>query len=355
MLLSIVLLVAALAILAFPISPSIGKGSKVFMTSGDGVQLVAEPMTKQTNYELGGVIYNNLVYLLGIGRTLINMRPALEPRVDIDSIISGGSASATTNNDEVALSSLSMLVNNVLVTAAAATKSSIPRPATGEGAWLAISVNKSTGAFTCTKGADTTGTAGVGGLLSTWGSGAGQKPFIPVTDLLVCTYKLDSTSAPLANSGFIYTEKETPVSAAVLPNIGGCKLNSELLACHAGALSREVKFNGYYQDSVLSEIISAKNWSTSDNQSSISETTLSGGYSQTVTSGMNFSYEQLATDPIAKDNRMKRQGHCGIRLLFSNGGGFQGAATISTNFSAQPTAFQSISVSGSMSQDPIEV
>ena len=341
--------------MAFPNSPATGKGAKVYMTSSDGTRLASEAMTKQASYTYKGVAYLNLIYLLGTGKTLINRRPAVEPRVDIDAIISGLDIEGNGSNDEVRVSAGNIIVDNVVTAVAADTSISVSRPASGEAAWVAISVNKSTGAFTATKGTDTSGSAGLGGLLSTYGSGAGQKPLIPVADLLVGFLKLTNGAAPVVGADRVYDDREAQVPYEILANIGGCKINSALVACHVGALTRAVKFTGYYQDQVLTEIVSAKDWNLSPTANTVSDSTLGNNYSSTELGGWSFSYNQLATDPTAKDNALYRQGHCGVKVLYPNGSGFQGAATVTPSFAVAVGSFNSIAVSGSMTEDPVEV
>lgn len=341
--------------MAFPNSPATGKGAKVFMTASDGTKLTSQAMTKQATYTYKGAAYANLIYLLGAGMTLINRRPAVEPRVDIDAILSGLDVDGTASNDEVSITAGTIIVDNVVTSVAANTSVSVTRPASTQGAWVAISVHKGTGVFTATKGTDTTAGTGIAALVDTYGSAAGERPLIPTTDLLVAMLKLANGAAPVLNSERFYTDRETQVPYEILANIGGCKINTALVACHAGALTRQVKFTGYYQDQVLVEIVSAKDWNLSPSANTVSDSTLGNNYSSSEIGGWTFTFNQLATDGTAKDNALYRQGHCGVKVLYPNGSGFQGAATVTPSFSVAVGSFNSISVSGSMTEDPVEV
>ena len=339
----------------FPNSPATGKGAKVFMTSSDGTLLTSQAMVKQAAKSYKGVVYANLIYLLGTGMTLINRRPAVEPRVDIDAITSGLDISGTASNDEVSITAGSMIIDNVVTSVVADASLSVTRPAATQGAWVAISVKKADGTFVALKGTDTTAGTGIAALLDTYGSAAGERPLIPTTELLIGFLKLTNGAAPVLNSERVYTDKETQIPYEILGNIGGCKLNTALVALHTGPVTRAVKFTGYYQDQVLSEIISAKDFSLSPSANTVSESTLGNNYSSSEIGGWTFSFNQLATDGTAKDNALYRQGHCGVKFLYPNGSGFQGTATVTPSFSVAVGSFSSISVSGSMTEDPVEV
>ncbi len=146
--------------MAFPSTPSTGKNGKVYISFSDGTKLTSSAMTLQAAYTYKGVAYTNLIYLLGAGKTLINLRPAVEPTLDVDSILAGLDVTPTAANDEVQVSAGSALVDSVVTAVAADITVAVTRPAATQGAWVAISVNKSTGVFTATKGTDTTDAGG---------------------------------------------------------------------------------------------------------------------------------------------------------------------------------------------------
>jgi len=341
--------------MAFPVSPSTGKGGKVFVNAGDGVYLSASAMTKQASYTYKGETYTNQIYLLGTGKTLINMRPAKEPSLVIDGIVSEVTISGTGSNDEVSVSAFDIMYNGTRTSVSANTSVSVSRPAAGEGAWVAISVKKSDGTITATKGTDTTGTAGIGGLLDTYGSSAGQRPLIPTTDLLIGFLKLGNGAAPVASTEIFYYDQERYDTLAWtwLPNIGGVMLNAALVALHTGNVARDVKFTGYYLDDSFTQIGTAKDWSLTPSVNTVTETTMGGSASQSEIGGWTFSFAQLACDEIVKNAMLNRQGMLAVRLMYPNGGYWQGVGSGAGSFKCAAGAFNSIDVSGSLADDPV--
>jgi hypothetical protein len=343
--------------MAFPTTPTSGKGGKVSLSFGDGAYEASLAMTKQASYSYKGEVYANRIYLLGTGKTLINMRPAVEPRIDIDGIIDGLICTPTASNDEVQTSAGSILVDGVVVAVAADTSIAVSRPASGEGAWMAIHVNKSTGAVTATKGKDTTGSGGKAALLDTYGDpssgAAGARPLIATTELLIALVQLDNGAKPVAASEIEYSDRETAdIDTQVLPNIGGVLIPTALVALHVGAIARQVKFTGYYLDAVMGEVGTAKSWTLTPSTNQISESTFNRNISATEVSGWTFSFEQLAADSKAKDIILNRQGYAAVRLEYPNGGYWQSAATLAPTFNCATGAINSISVSGSLLDDP---
>jgi hypothetical protein len=342
--------------MAFPTSVATGKGGKVLINTGDGALLTLQAMTKQTSYTYKGTSYTNRVYLLGTGKTLINARPAIAPTIYVDGIVSGLDVSANGSNDEFQVSAGVVRVSGTDTTVAADTSVAFSRPAATQGAWIAISVNKSTGAFTATKGTDTADAGGITGLLDTWGAAAGQRPLIPVADLLVGLLKVTNGAALLLPTEIFYYDREwADVDAEPLYNIGGCLLNSALVVCHTGPLARSVLFTGYYLDNVLAEIGTAKEWSLQADNNTVSETTMGRTISITETSGWSFTFSQLATDQKVANNLLSRQGHCAVRLQYSNGGYWQSVGSFTASFKNAPGALNSIDVSGSLGDDPVFV
>lgn len=346
--------------MAFPTSPTTGKGGKLSLSFSDGNYLAATAMTKQASYSYRGTTYANRIYLLGTGKTLLNMRPAVEPRIDIDGIIDGLLISPASGDDSITVSAGTGIVDNTVKTFTAATTLAVTRPAATQGAWVAISVNKSTGAFTATKGKDTADGAGITGLVDTYGdpsSGtAGARPLIPVADLLVGLLQLTNGAAAVLSTEVSYSDRETAdVDVQVLPNIGGVLIPTALVAMHVGAVSRTVEFTGYYLDAVLGEVGTAKSWSLTPTSNQVTESTFNRNIAATEVSGWNFTAEQLAADTKAKDIILGRQGYCGVRLAYPNGGYWQSAATIAPTFNCATGAMNSISISGSLLDDPVFV
>ncbi|MEY2653338.1 MAG: hypothetical protein RLZZ524_365 [Pseudomonadota bacterium] len=344
--------------MGFPTSPATGKSGKVYINSSDGTQLTLSAMTKQASYSYKGNTYANRVYLLGTGKTLINMRPGVEPRFWVDGITTDVTCTTNGSNDEVQTSAFSYYYNGTLTAASADTSIAVTRPAAGEGCWMAIHVCKSTGAVTATKGKDTTGTGGKAALLSTYGDpssgAAGARPLIATTELLIALVQLDNGAKPVTNSEIFYYDQERFDSVAVtpLPNIGGCLLNNALVAMHTGAIARQVMFSGYYVDDVLSEIGTAKEWSLTPSTSTVSETCFGLTTSQTVVGGWAFTFSQLAADELVKNAMLNREAFMAVRLQYPNGGYWQGVGSGAGSFKCSPGAFNSIDISGSLADDP---
>lgn len=342
--------------MAFPKSPATGKNGKVLVNSSDGQLLNLTAMTKQASYVYNGKTYANQIYLLGTGKTLINMRPEKEPEIFIAGIVDGLEVAGTASNDEVAVSAGTILNDSgTSVTVAADASVAVTRPAVTEGAWVAISVNKSTGAFTATKGTDTASGTGIAALLDTYGSAAGERPLIPVADLLVALLKLTNGAAPVVVTEIFSDDREEAnVDAEVLPNIGGARLSQALVALHVGALSRPVTFTGYYLDNVMSEISTAKGFSFSPSTNDVTDSTMFRNISISEVSGWSFSFDQLMTDAKAWNNVKVREGYGAVRLQTSNGHYWQGVATMSPSFTSATGALNSIAVAGSFLDAPEE-
>lgn len=340
--------------MAFPVTPSTGKGGKVYVNAGDGVYLSGTSMTKSASYTYKGEVFTNTIYTLGAGKTLINMRPAKQPTAVIDGIVSEVTVAGTGSNDEVSVSAFDIMYNGTRTAVTADASVSVSRPASGEGAWVAVHVKKSDGSITATKGTDTTGSAGIGGLLDTYGTGAGQRPLIATTELLIALIKLSNGAAPVASTEIFYYDQERydTIAYTWLPNIGGLKLNAALVALHTGAVAREVKFTGYYLDDSFTEIGTAKDWSLTPSTNTVSETFLGGSASQTEIGGWSFTFTQLACDELVKNAMLNRQGMLAVRFVYPNGGYWQGVGSGAGSFKCAAGAFNSIDVSGSLADDP---
>lgn len=331
----------------FPNFPTSGKNAKILMNTSDGLKSNSLAMTLQASYPYKGKLYTNRVYKLGTNKTLINMRPEVAPRIDIDGLLAGCDITPNAAVDKVDVSAGIILVDGAQVPVTAATLEFTERPASSSKAWVAILTSKA-GVLSIIKGTD-----GVS-LATTYGADAGEKPLIGVTDILLGYVQLDgSTSAIVVDSDIEVTDREfAGLDYHILPNIGGVILPDALLACHTDDKTRPVKFTGYTLDTVLSEIPTGKSFKITASASSQTEETFSGSFSTSSISGWTFSYEQLASDTKALDNVYKREGHCGVRCTWPNGFYMQTVGTIVPDLSVDVGAFNKISVSGSCGDMP---
>jgi hypothetical protein len=342
--------------MAFPTSVATGKGGKVSINVGDGNYLSLQSMTLQSSYTYKGETYTNRVYLLGTGQTLINMRPAVDPDISIDGISSEVQITPGTANDTVDVSSFSIIVDGTTSTVSAQTAVSFTRTTVSTTAqWVAVHVDKSTRAVTCTEGTAITGTTTA--LLSAYGSTAGQRPLIATDQLLVGLLKVDDGAALVLSSEIFYTDQERSdtIAATILPNIGGVLLNTALVQLHTGPTGRVVKFTGYYLDDAMVEIGTAKEWSLTPSTTQVSETFFGGAASQTVVGGWSFTFSQLATDQHVKNAMLNRQAMMAVRLQYANGGYWQSVGSGAGTYRCSPGAFNTIDVSGSLADDPVFV
>lgn len=340
--------------MAFPTSRATGKDGKVFMNTGDGALQTLTAMTKQTSYTYKGVTYTSRVYLLGTGKTLINTRPAKEAVINIDGISGEVVIAPHASNDKLTTTAFTIIVDGVESTVTADTDVDFTRPAVTQGAWVAVHVTEA-GAVACTKGTDTTDAGGITGLVDTFGAGAGQIPLIAVDKILLGLLKVTNGAAVLLQSEIFYNhqERSDTVVATLLPNIGGVLLNAAMDAMHTGAIARDVKFTGYYLDNALVEIGTAKEWSLTPSTSTVNQVLMGGSASQTEISGWAFTFSQLATDPLVKNAMLNRQGFMAVRLQYPNGGYWQGVGSGAGAYKCAPGSFNDISVSGSLSDDPV--
>jgi len=336
----------------FPNTPGSGKGSKVFISSSDGALLSAVAMTKQAIFEYKGKFYTNLVYLLGEGKTLINIRAEMQPVIGIDGILQGLEISAGAA-DKAAVSAGVDEVAGVQGAVAANAAVALTRPAADKICWNAIIVTKSSGVITAVKGTDAAD-ALPASLLLTYGTAAGQKPLIPVDSLLIgCVKLIDDGAAVITDSDIDYTDREDGgVDFQILPNIGGLKLQTALPEIHTGAIPREIKFTGRYLNAALAEVPTAKNWDMSGSASSQSEETFGNAYSASSPGATSFAFEQLASDRKVFDAKTKREGFAAIRLQLPNGFYWEGVGNVSPSIKVGATAFTAISVSGTFADEP---
>jgi hypothetical protein len=335
-----------------PSTPQTGKGAKVSLNFTDGTSTTALAMTKQASYSYAGETYTNLVYLLDTGK-MINSRPAANPSVYVNGIIDGIEVSSTVAQ-EIATTAGTLLVANAVVTAAADTSITITRPAAGEGCWVAVHANTGTGVVSITKGTDTTGSAGKGGLLTTYGTSAGQKPLIAVDELLVCYLKIDATTGVFTSDEIEYTDREwSTISYRMLPSIGGIILSSALIALHTGALSRVVYFSGkYFESSALAVVGDAQQWSVTPNTSTVSAVTFNGGPSESQIDNWSFTFNQLFTDAKALDAIYNRQGYAAIKLELASGQYFLFVGSFAGGITVEPGSFIVQQLSGSIQDRP---
>lgn len=344
--------------IGLPVTPQTGKGGKVRINIGDGNQVTAQAMTLQTSYTVKGESKTNLVYLLGTGMTRLNTRPAKAPTVWVPGVTSEVQVTPTGSNDEVQTNAINYINSaGVAATASADSSVAVTRPAAGEGAWVAIHMKLSDGAISATKGTDTSGTAGKGGLLTTYGTGAGQKPLIAVTDVLLAMIALDNGAKVVTQSEISYTDQERADTVAYtpLPCVGGVMLNAALVKLHTGAVGRSVYMTGYYLDGVMTEIPTAKDWDLTPTTSTTSETYFGATSSSTEITGWNFTFNQATADTAVKNAMLLRQGFLCLEFLYANGGGFAFVGTGAGGFKCSPTAINTTSVSGSLSDDPVEL
>lgn len=342
--------------MAFPTTPATGKNGKVSISFSDGTYLANTAMTIQALYTFKGVSHTDRIYLLGTGKTLLNMRPAVEPVMTINGIIDGLLISPHASADKVVTSAGTIKVLNVATSVSADTDISLSRPADGKSCWNAIVVNTGTQAVTAVKGKDITGA--ITNLVTTYGdpsSGAdGAKPLIAADELAIGWVKLnEDEAAVVATTDIVYTDRESAdIDIEPLANIGGARIPTALVKMHTGAVGRSVYFTGYYLDEVLSEIGTAKSWSTNPASNAVEENTFSRAISITELGAWSFSFEQLATDPKVKNAIMDREGYAAIRLQYPNGGYFQGVGTLAPTFNCAVGSMNNISVSGSFLDTP---
>jgi hypothetical protein len=337
----------------FPTFPTSGKNGKVSITTGDGQALVLSEMTLQPSYTYRGKSLANLIYLLGTGKTLINMRPEKQPTIDIDGIIDGLEITPGAAADDVAVSAGTIEVGGIIAAVSAdATVDLTVATATNTTRWNAICVNTSTKALAVNAG---TPTSAGGTLLDTYGTSAGQRPLIPGNELLIGWCGVGTAGQTIVSADIDYLNREYGgVDYEVLPNIGGCKLQRAIDKIHVGSIGRKVYFSGSYLDNVLSEIGTAKEWSLSADSTDVSDETFASGYKQSSVSGFSVTFTQLVADKKVINAVFSREGHCAIKVAFPNGFAWQSAATVVPNITVNPTSMNSMSVTASLLDFPAE-
>lgn len=335
-----------------PSTPQTGKGAKVSLNFTDGTTATALAMTKQASYSYAGETFANRVYLLGTGK-MINSRPAANPTIFVNGIIDGIEISSTVPQ-EIATSAGSLLVANSTVAAAADASITITRPASTQACWVAVHANTSTGVVSVTKGTDTTAGTGKAGLLLTYGTAAGAKPFIAVDEILVAYLGIDSTVGVITSDEVDYTEREwSTISYRMLPSIGGAIISAAMPALHTGALSRPLYFSGKYFDATALAVVGdAQQWSITPNSSTVSAVTFSGGPSESQVDNWSFTFNQLFTDAKALDAIYNRQGYAAVKLELASGQYFLFIGSFAGGITVEPGSFIVQQLSGSIQDRP---
>jgi hypothetical protein len=343
----------------FPTIPTSGKNSKIEISFADGIQLNLETMTKNAAYTYRGESYANRIYTLGTGKTLINVRPALQPNADIDGILSGLELSVAAAADQIAVSAGTIEVDGTTYAVSADAALALTVAGASKFRWNAITVVKSTRALAVVAGTETAGNDKAE-CLNTYGDSAGQRPLIPVGNLLIGWTIVGPTTYTVVPTDIDYQDREFGgIDYQILPNIGGVLLQSALQTVHSATtiggtpIARVVKFSGYYLDTVMAVIGTAKSFTLTPSTTDVSDETFSGGYGQTEIGSWTVSFEQLLADPKVMNAALNRQGHCAIRLLVPNGYGWQSVATVAPTVSSQVGSMININVSGSLGDAPI--
>lgn len=333
----------------FPSYPTSGAGAKVFMNTNAGTLLNLESMTLQASKMYLGKLYENLIYQLGEGKTMLNMDPEEQPVINIDGILAGMDITPGVA-DKVSVTAGIIEVDGEQIAVPANTAVDLTIVSAAETVrWNAIIVDEATQAITAVAG---TAVAAETGLNDTYGTAAGNKPLIGTDKLLVGFVEVGTTGVVAASKIKYYDREEGGIDYQILPNIGGVRLNNALVKCHTGGIGRQVKFTGRYYDDVMAEIPTAKDFSLTPVTNQTSEQTFNNSYGSTTVSGFNFAYNQLAADSKALNNVYHRRGHCAIREQYPNGFFFQTSGTIAPTFNVNATGMNAISVTGSCADFP---
>lgn len=334
-----------------PSIPQTGKGAKVSLSFNDGVATVAA-LTLQASYSYSGETLVDRVYLLG-GNKMINSRPAANPMCYVNGILDGADISSTVSN-EVSVTAGNMLVANATVAIVAKSDVAIVRPAATQACWTAIVADIATGVVSAVKGADTTAGTGKAGLLTTYGTGAGQKPLIAADELLIAYLDLDSTAGVVASAEMHFAEREwSSLSYKLMPSIGGVMISEALPKIHTGGIARPVYFTGkYWEATALANIGDAQQWSVTPNTSSVSAVTFTGGPSESSIDNWSFTFNQLFTDAKALDAIYNRQGYAAVKLELASGHYFLFVGSFAGGITVEPGSFIVQQLSGSIQDRP---
>ena len=332
----------------FPNRPLSGKNSEVYINSSDGLPIVSETMTIQASFNYRGETYANRIYKLAAGKTLINMRPALQPSVIIDGIIEGLEISPTGVAGEIAISAGVIEAAGDLETVTAVGNLALSVAAANK-CWNAIVVNVATQVLSVVKGTD--GAT----LLDTYGSSAGQRPIIADNVLLIGWVEVGTAPYTALSTDINYLDREIGgIQSEVLANLGGVLLPQALPDIHTSG-RRPVKFSGYYLDTVMSKIGTAKNFSLTPNTQEVSDETFDISFTETSIGSWGFNFAQLTGNKSTIDAALLRQGFCALKFVFPNGFGYQFAATIAPSINSDPGSAIEIPSTGSVIGWPAEI
>lgn len=348
-----------------PTKPTSGKYSKVLVSTNDGIPFTKSTLTKQATYTYRGRIYANQIYLLGTGKTMLNVHPDYEPEIFIDGVQSGmeitpGAAVGTLDITAGTIESAGVIDTVSAVTTAIAETTA----ATTANFYKYVSVyvdNIATSPVIATLAQSGTGVSATATLTGNFGAGVGDAPLIPVDALLLAVAIVQRNGAGdafelVSADNIDNSEREMiGVGYMILPNLGGAHLtDGALVVCHTGTTARPVKMTGRYLDSSLSLISTAKQWEFTPSQNSLSEETFSASYAQTEMGSWTFTFEQLAADDKLIDAMLRRGGHFALRVLYPNGKGYQSVATGSAPMRSAVGEMLPRNVSGSLGDEPAE-
>ncbi len=341
----------------FPTIPLSGKNSRVLISSSDGVRLTLELTTRQALFTYRGESFANRIHLLGAGRTLINVRPALQPRADIDGVMGGLELFPAAMN-QIAVSTGTIEVDGVTHVVPANTALPLTNAAAARFRWNAITVVRTTRALAVIAGTDTAGSSKAE-CLNTYGAAAGQRPLIPLENLLIGWTIVGPVGYVVVPADINYMDRESGgVDYQILPNIGGVLLQDALRPIHSVTIGgtpspRDVRFSGHILDATMAVIGTAKTFTLTPSTTDISDETFAGGFKQTEIGSWTVSFEQLLADPKVVDTAFIRQGHCALRLMLPTGFGWQSVATVAPTINSSVGSLISVNVSGSLGDFPV--
>lgn len=343
-----------------PTQPITGKNGKVYISTNDGTPLTLAEMTKQASKRYRGRIYEDQIYTLGAGKTLINTDPEFQANINVDGVLSGGDLSVGSAAGTIDVSSVIIEVDGEEEAVAGATVTPSGSADANYYQYVAIAVDDiSTTPTLVAVAQDGAGVADVVSLTGKFGAEVGDIPYIPTDALLlgVVVGQMDGTGTSFLtflSANIDSSDKEMAgVGYQLLPNLGGVLLtDGTLLTCHAAGVARAVKFTGRYLDGSLSLIGTAKSWSLTPSANTVSEDTFSASFNETEMGGWSFQFEQLATDDKAIDAMLDRGGKFAVRVLYPNNKGFQSVATGSTPLESAVGSMLPLTISGSLSDAP---
>ena len=347
-----------------PKTPVTGKNSKVLISINDGILVTLNEMTKEASKRYRGKLYQNQIYTLGAGKTLINIDPEYAPEVFIDGILEGHDVTPGTAVGTVDVSIGVHEHNGTEASVAGATATFVDvGPTTASYyKYASVYINDIDGTpviNSVVQGGD--GVSATTALTGVFGTAVGDKPRIPVDALLLATVIIQRNAAgdafelvSAANIDSSEREFGSP-GYQILPNMGAVLLtDASLVECHEGGISRPVKMTGRYLDGSLSLISTAKNWEFTPSQNTISDETFAASYSITEMGSWTFSFEQLAADDKIWRAMKDRGGNFAVRVLYPNGRGYQSVATGGAPLRSAVGEMLPRNVTGSLADEPEE-